>query len=177
MENTLENKAKFFAQYWGQEVLNGSGLVYSATMKTRLSDNGDFLELKPLTSITDEEIIEVLRLAHNLKSISSEFKCAIKREKDIIHCWYVNSETSGEYHVCLNFKYATINCNLHFKEMSGDKASNHKVNIGEIHFSASRVVGYIQIVDFFRSKGFAFPYMGLPVEKLVEYGWIKLKEN
>jgi len=28
--------------------------------------------------------------------------------------------------------------------------------------------------DFLRSKGYAMPWMGVSVEKLVEYGWIKL---
>ncbi|MGU3377680.1 hypothetical protein [Chryseobacterium sp. M5A1_1a] len=65
MENTLENKSKFFARYWGQEVLNGNGLIYSATMKTKLSDNGDFLELKPLSSITDEDAIQGILLLYN----------------------------------------------------------------------------------------------------------------
>jgi len=30
-------------------------------------------------------------------------------------------------------------------------------------------------VDYLRSKGYALPYMGLSVEKQVEYGWIKLE--
>lgn len=33
----------------------------------------------------------------------------------------------------------------------------------------------IQAIDYLRSKGYALPYMGLSVEQLVEYGWIKLK--
>lgn len=173
MENTLQDKAKFFSLYWGQKVMINGSSIFEVGYLDEPREK-DYLKLKPLSSITDEEIIEILRLAHNLKSITSEFKCAIKRENDIIHCWYVNSETSGEYHICLNFKYATINCNLHFKEMSGDKLSSHKVNIGEIHFSASRVVGYIQIVDFLRSKGYALPWMGLSVGELINFGWIKL---
>ena len=28
--------------------------------------------------------------------------------------------------------------------------------------------------DILRSRGYALPYMGLSVEKLIEYGWIKL---
>ena len=35
----------------------------------------------------------------------------------------------------------------------------------------------IKTGDYFRSKGYALSYMGLSVEDLVEYGWIKLKEN
>ena len=43
--------------------------------------------------------------------------------------------------------------------------------------NASRVVGYIQSLDYLRSKGYAPPYMDLSVEDLVEYGLVKLKEN
>ena len=31
--------------------------------------------------------------------------------------------------------------------------------------------------DCLRSKGYALPYMDLSVDNLIEYGWIKLKEN
>ena len=31
--------------------------------------------------------------------------------------------------------------------------------------------------DFLRSKGFAVPFMGMSIDKLVEYRWIKLEEN
>jgi DNA polymerase III gamma/tau subunit len=180
MENTLSNKAKFFSQYWGQKVFYSKlyGSIVRCESYYLHKDNiqiEDYLELKPLSSITDEEVEEVLRLAHNFKSVNS-FRTTIKRDKDIIHCWYANDQIGAEYHVCLNFKYATINSNLHFKERDGDESSNHKVNIGEIHFSASRVVGYIQIVDYLRSKGYALPWMGLSVETLQEYGWIKLAE-
>lgn len=34
--------------------------------------------------------------------------------------------------------------------------------------------GDVFITDYLRSKGYALPYMGLSVETLVEYGWIKL---
>lgn len=32
------------------------------------------------------------------------------------------------------------------------------------------------VVDFFRSKGYALPYMGIPVSKWIEEGVVKLKE-
>lgn len=31
-------------------------------------------------------------------------------------------------------------------------------------------------IDYLRSKGYALPYMGISVEKQIEYGWIKLVE-
>lgn len=34
----------------------------------------------------------------------------------------------------------------------------------------------IEAADYLRSKGYALPWMGLSVETLIEYGWIKLKE-
>lgn len=33
----------------------------------------------------------------------------------------------------------------------------------------------MELIDYLRSKGYALPWMGLSVEKLVEYNWIKLK--
>lgn len=66
MENTQINKIKFFAQYWGQRVWRRTqgenNLLYINTdtlSAKRGNMNGDFLELKPLSSITDEDAIEV----------------------------------------------------------------------------------------------------------------------
>jgi len=62
MTNTLENKAKFFAQYWGQKVffdLVSETIVenvyefWSGTI--RLAEL-DYLTLKPLSSITAEDL-------------------------------------------------------------------------------------------------------------------------
>jgi hypothetical protein len=34
-----------------------------------------------------------------------------------------------------------------------------------------------ELHDYLRSKGYALPWMGLSVDELVEYGWVKLKDN
>lgn len=34
---------------------------------------------------------------------------------------------------------------------------------------------HIKEIDFLRSRGYALPWMGLSVEKLVQSGWVKLK--
>lgn len=77
MENNNDNKAKFFAQYYGQQVMKVDDLTYPNLNKLRhtvgglniynLQDGrfiGDsvYLELKPLESITDEDAIEVSRI-------------------------------------------------------------------------------------------------------------------
>lgn len=35
----------------------------------------------------------------------------------------------------------------------------------------------LYMTDYLRSKGYALPYLGLPVKKQIEYGWIKLVES
>ena len=62
-ENTLENKAKFFAQYWGQHVLYFSSDFLRKIDNLTLDsvENDDFLELKHILQISDEEAILMYR--------------------------------------------------------------------------------------------------------------------
>lgn len=67
-ENTLENKLQFFAQYYGQEVAVIHGLLTPTLTKTRIDSSYrdylklptllsiQYLELTPLSSITDEDV-------------------------------------------------------------------------------------------------------------------------
>jgi hypothetical protein len=112
LENTLENKSRFFAMYYGQKVLcirkQNEPKLYVGfddfTPKEKLQT--DYLELKPLSSITDED-------RHALIDIMN------------------NKDSEEEY------------------------TSLHSA-------------------DYLRSKGYALPFMGLSVEKQIEYNWIKL---
>ena len=64
MENTLENKAKFFALYWGQKIIASEKF----NSDSRYLIDGckiidyEYLELKPLSSISGEEAKQVARL-------------------------------------------------------------------------------------------------------------------
>lgn len=40
-----------------------------------------------------------------------------------------------------------------------------------------RITYLIECIDYLRSKGYALPWMGISVEKQIEYGWIKLNTN
>lgn len=65
MENTLQNKAKFFAQYWGQELIQAEGYEskFNVTdMYVGGFDGKEWLELKPLSSITDEDLLKIAEL-------------------------------------------------------------------------------------------------------------------
>lgn len=126
MENTI-NKQNFFAQYWGQRVwrrihTNGEKVLLYVNANTLYHKDGnigdDYLELKPLSSITDED---------------HEIITEIKNSKNLI-------------------------------------GSIPKNNINATYLIQEQV-------DYLRSKGYAVPYMGLSVEQLQEYGWIKLKSE
>ncbi len=96
MENTLENKAKFFAQYWGQKVLyvGGIGLAPIGTNGWNLKHPDFFLELTPLSDITDEDAIEFFDIVWSKvgthKNKSREFKIDFGKD-------WAESPTSERY--------------------------------------------------------------------------------
>ena len=62
MENTLKNKALFFALYWGQKiVIWNQNLLIKPKLNILLNeiDETDVLELKSLLSISNEDAIEL----------------------------------------------------------------------------------------------------------------------
>ncbi len=138
LENTLENKAKFFAQYFSQHVLYFSSDFLRKIDNLTLDsiENDDFLELKPLSHISDEDAIEFF---------------------DIL--------------------FANVGTHK-------DKPKDFKIEFGkewsQVPFSERYGLipkGFLNGIDYLRSKGYALPYMDLSVEDLIDYGWVKLKEN
>lgn len=138
MENTLENKARFNALYFGQKVYwqeNGEGGKSLPPIEvnpiTLIESEHCKMLLKSISSITDEDALEVA----NILTIDKE---------DLVLDW------KQEMIEILSSEFATTANSLH-------------------RFSHA--------CDWLRSKGYALPYMGLSVEKLIEYGWIILIEN
>lgn len=62
MQNTLKNKAKFFAQYWGQKVL--VSLVKPHMCIFDVPHDNEYILLTLLSSITDEDAIEVAKIMY-----------------------------------------------------------------------------------------------------------------
>lgn len=125
MENTLENKQMFFAQYWGLPI-NNYKLQYSKRLKVVVEpknaiQKNSYLTLIPLSKISDENAIEAGNIFDGLRLLNSSAK--------------------------INYTKVWLNQFIEKREIS----------------------------DFLRSKGYALPWMGLSVEQLVEYGWVKLK--
>ena len=147
-QNTLENKAKFFAQYFGQHILYFSSDFLRKIDNLTLDsiENDDFLELKPLSHISDEDVIQGITYLYN-----------------------ITREALGEIleikHYCTFSSITTIEIGCNFKT----SRSIH-------HWSGTKKIGSFE-ADYFRSKGYALHYMDLSVEDLVEYGWVKLKEE
>lgn len=139
MENTLENKAKFFALYWGQNCA-WMKRPHEIEYLEKVSDYSitwiSYLELKPISSISDEDAIEVYNIMIPLGKSA---------EKERI--FYGRSFIKD---------YDTTNETLEF---------------------AQSYLDIQRAIDFLRSRGYALPWIGLSVEQLIEYGWIKLKED
>lgn len=60
-----EEKAQFMAQYWDQKVIRDGTYLHEVNSYFNLMHESFCLELKPLSSITDEDTIEVARLYWN----------------------------------------------------------------------------------------------------------------
>lgn len=87
MKNTLENKAKFFTQYFGQKVR-----VWKKDLQTLLNISyaslsieaveDSYLELKPLSQISDEDAIWLANWGYGCYNISDEEKILrVKKDK------------------------------------------------------------------------------------------------
>jgi hypothetical protein len=150
-QNTLENKAKFFAQYWGQKVLSdisnsGNKEIYPVDTSNMYGIDRSYLELKPLSQISDEDAIQGIMFTYN--------------------------KTYDELGEILEVKnYFT------FSDITSIELGRNFKTYRQIHhWNGDRKIGSKEC-DYFRSKGYALPYMDLSVDNLIEYGWIKLKEN
>lgn len=146
MENTLENKAKLFAQYWGQEFVRTSDkgrplkeLGKSIIMNYENADkfqavcfsNQRAVYLKPISSITVEhsfKVAEIFDLDEN----------------------QIEETNLPEWIEAL------------FEEESG------------YYIDGYRGDQLLEAIDFLRGEGYALKWRNLSVGVQVEYGWVKL---
>lgn len=141
MQNTIENKAKFFALYWSQEVVkDGLNNSEKCSVQFALSESiyiEGYLELTTLSQISDEDAIEVAKILGNAENGSSiEWDCG------------------GE-----SFDFIGDYCGTVYYDGEIDYNENEQVSLL-----------ILQAYDYLRSKGYALPYMSLSIEKLIEFG-------
>ena len=149
-ENTLENKRKFFAQYWGQRnllhVIDDDDIHLLLNDEMANDVKNWLLYLIPLSQISDEDVIQGIMITYN--------------------------KTYDDLGEILEVKHYNT-----FSSITTTSAGqNFKTHRSFHHWNGDRKIGSKEC-DYFRSKGYALPWMDLSVEDLVEYGWIKLKED
>lgn len=159
MENTIENKAKFFAQYFGQEVIghplnDKASVSVRGTYITKTYIKKTCLFLKPLSSITDEDAIEVLRLLGEYKPKSVNITYHSEDGKEWTRISRPYTDVNEEYYL-----------NVLFNVTKSGLVTHHDNKRGE---------DYLNLYDYLRSKSYALPWMGLSVEQQIEYGWVKI---
>jgi hypothetical protein len=150
IKNTSENKAKFFAQYYGQKILRwyqwnkdteNSIIDMKTPMQSNGVDNGWFLELRPLESITLDEIKQ--HFHPKAFKIIDPFKYGHK-----------GPFSSIEYRI---------------------KWDDENFITGKIKRKYSSMWIYDEKFKL-RELGFLVSFGDLSPKKLIEYGWVKLKE-
>jgi hypothetical protein len=148
MKNTKENKQRFFAHYWGQDVLCDYFFESKAIDMTLDDIESDCTEtshilLTSLADITDEHAIEVARICYNNPSIAQEVKIG----RHVL--WY-------------------------FFEVGASALNKNWTNDIDREYGSLKM---IDVTDYLRSKSYALPFDGSSVEELKEYGWLKIKEQ
>ena len=170
MENTLENKSTFTAQYFNQYVWSNWDRLGSELEQAKGQHYG-YLELTPLSKITFEHAIEVAKIACGEKVFRQReniIDTPDGKHKDVT---YVLVERFINHPEIMEWKeYALIQID----HDDCDVITGIKDEIG--CWNDAYTDNYIHITDYLRSKGYALPYNGLSVEQLIKFGWIKLKE-
>lgn len=162
MENILENKAKFFALYWGQNIQSYK-LTYSWKRDVKVNGYASgYLTLKPLSTVTDEDAIEVLKIFGQYNSgYVYQFITKTNSWKETFRQVYTNDLYKDGGHQGIDA--ITVHCNFTDKGLHA------------LH--SNRDETYWRALDFLRSKGYVLPWMGLSVAEMVKSGWVKLKES
>lgn len=143
-----ENKARFFALYWGQHVWCSRHYKHSEVDSDVFHpihlESPSYLGLKPLSSISDEDAIDVARLTN------IDFSNNYHRQHEFVE-------------VFINEVFIKEDCWIH---------SNEIISTNDLSFCE-----IFAIEQFLRSRGYALPWMGLSVEEMIAAGWIKLVER
>ena len=161
MENTIENKLKFFGLYAGQDVLIlNENFEFSDSNSQRLT----YTNLRRI-----EEVIKAGRTINDLKLYLKPIQSVSQKDGKY---WHEN--TFPKFY---NFKSIVINESRNIwaidEFVNKDGSIQNGLKILYIN-SSENIQGNIEIADYLRSKGYALPYMDLSIQQLIHFGWIEL---
>lgn len=169
MEITNDIKAKIFALYWGQMVQKGGMSQVDWAGRAGKCDVEDtsFLELTPLSDITDEDMIQVASIVLGRKVVPIELVRWDWRVYVVINREQSNSDkdVTLEYTVCLDFEDCKVRFVIEHIRSNGAGIEN------------TECPNALSAYDYLRSKGYALPYLNWSVDDLVEQGIFKLKNK
>lgn len=166
MENTIENKAKFIAQYWGCDVYEHRTWTTEKLWKIggvqscfdTYSLKSGYLRLKPLSSISDEDAIEVAKLGLGYSKLSQNISLTKTTEKCFGFSFWLNHQK--EYAINFDdFYNPVLYC------------------LSEVTTADKYLHNVCKICDYLRSKSYALPFNNVDVKQQVQYGWVKLKTD
>lgn len=165
MENTSDNKAKFFALHLNIKCFKDGFGDYPYPVRPAFLENiadREYLELTPLSQITDEDAIAVaniltMNVSRLFGSISVEKTVAngdvgISIVRDYSHIRSANPKTETVFSFIIKSDFSFMSSNY-----NGSKLP--------------------EVYDYLRSKGYSLPYLGTSVETLIEWGWVRLKQS
>lgn len=163
--NSLQNKAAFFAQYWGQDILidftnGGTKKPYSIVIsEIMLGIERTYLEVFDISKITDQHLIETSKILafHEGDGLIID-RTRLKGQIEMF------DKYNDDPHYRDTLYLFTNDFDVHLIDENGNV---FQYDVGRI----------IEVSDFIRSKGYALPWRDLSVQDLIDYGWIKLKDD
>lgn len=165
MENTIQNKTKFFQHNLHKPFvyINVFGDKHSFTPNGIVGDflyvdakpyavDGSYMEVIPLTSITDEDAIEIANIVAPMMFMTSSGKPIVDRsEKD----W-----------LTVRKKYSLISVDIDYSGFTTryHEEDEYQMNPNQTH-----------ALDVLRSKNYGMPFFDLTIEELITRGWVNFK--
>lgn len=157
MTNTIENKQRFFALYFGQEVLIDDNLWKHKVLGDTMYWDDCHLELKSLSDISDDDAIEVAKMASN-KVGNKKYKYTISEKRQ---------------------NYITVNCGdwlfqISYKCEFEGQFYGYSINeYGKSVFTTTYNIH--NITDYLRKRGYLIPFDDLTIEQILAYKWAVIK--
>lgn len=175
VDNLIDNKVEFFSLHYGQKIMRTEQTALLLCDPLAVGNGDWFLELTPLSSISDEDAIEIAKILNPELYPDPKFKISKGYSK--------RGHNISENVLCIEVKnlipfpieryylWSLIQIDLEENEIITGSFENDGDLLVDDHSE-----NILHVYDYLRSRGYALPWFGLLVEELVNRGWVKLKE-